>query len=318
MKIKFLAGLFTAMAAALLIPQSLAFAITQEEGMPTLTVVKVVVNDDGGTKIVSDFPLFICQQQNEEEPIINDLEATPDPIPGYVCNEQVVSGEVNDEYPGNYHVTEIGDSNYTSSFSGDCDSSGLVNIQWGDHKTCTITNNDNKRENNGGGGGGGRPPNYNNNDTPAPPANPEPDQTLQLSSAPDICTDEFRDLTGQAAQWVVCNGIGEGYNDNQQFFSGTDDIRYGHFVKLLVRGAGLVQTPHEAGSGIDQYLQVLENLDATHDLVDASKKDEFITANDAKALASAVAGFNVNFEAEDDGLLRRDKAVEGLFAAFGS
>jgi len=84
----------------------------------TINVVKIVVNDDGGTKTVADFPLF-------------------------VNGTLVVSGVTNVfSAPAIYIVTETADSNYTQTFSGGCDASGNITLASGDNKTCTITNND--------------------------------------------------------------------------------------------------------------------------------------------------------------------------------
>jgi hypothetical protein len=91
----------------------------------TITVVKTVINDSGGTKVVSDFPLFV-----------NGLN---------VGHQSVISGETNTFstnglYP--YTITETSDPNYTATFSGDCDANGFLNLVPGDHKVCLITNND--------------------------------------------------------------------------------------------------------------------------------------------------------------------------------
>ena len=84
----------------------------------TLSVVKTVINDNGGIKTVANFPLFVS--------------GTP-----------VVSGAVNSfPAPISYVVTETSDSNYTQSFSGDCDANGRVTLNFSDHKVCVITNND--------------------------------------------------------------------------------------------------------------------------------------------------------------------------------
>ncbi|OGC55998.1 hypothetical protein A2797_01365 [candidate division WWE3 bacterium RIFCSPHIGHO2_01_FULL_48_15] len=85
--------------------------------MPTLTVTKVVVNDDDGAMEVSDFPLFV-----------DDTE--------------VISGETNTFPAGSHVVGETSDEGYTSTISGDCDSEGNVTLQSGDNKACTITNDD--------------------------------------------------------------------------------------------------------------------------------------------------------------------------------
>ncbi len=83
----------------------------------TFTVTKVVINDNGGTKVVADFPLFV--------------NAAP-----------VVSGAANSLAAGAYTVTETPDVNYAGSFSGDCAANGTITLLPGEVKTCTITNDD--------------------------------------------------------------------------------------------------------------------------------------------------------------------------------
>ena len=82
-----------------------------------LTTIKVVINNDGGTKQVSDFPLS-------------------------VSGTSVTSGVSTEFQPGTYTATEGFDENYVATFSGDCDSGGTITLSAGDNKTCTITNND--------------------------------------------------------------------------------------------------------------------------------------------------------------------------------
>ncbi|HLC60616.1 MAG TPA: SdrD B-like domain-containing protein [Candidatus Nanoarchaeia archaeon] len=83
----------------------------------TLTVNKIVINDDGGKGAASDFNLFINESQ-----VSNG---------GAVILPQ-----------GEYIVTESINVNYSSTFSGDCDSNGNVVLTTGENKTCNITNND--------------------------------------------------------------------------------------------------------------------------------------------------------------------------------
>lgn len=84
----------------------------------TINVVKTVINDNGGTKTVADFPLFIN-------------------------GNTVVSGVTNSfQSADGYVVTETADSNYARTFSGDCDENGSLNIGSGMNKFCIITNND--------------------------------------------------------------------------------------------------------------------------------------------------------------------------------
>jgi hypothetical protein len=114
----------------LLDPACLAFK-------PKLTVTKVVINDNGGVKLVSDFQLFI------------DGIATTS------------GAQVTYSAAGSHIVSETTDSNYTGVFSGDCNSSGSVTVAIGQTKSCTLTNNDNAPViiiTTGGGGGGGHPP----------------------------------------------------------------------------------------------------------------------------------------------------------------
>jgi hypothetical protein len=83
----------------------------------TINVVKTVINDNGGTKTTADFPLF-------------------------VDNTLVISGETNSFSPGTYAVTETSNTQYTTSFSGDCDSTGHLDLNMNYDKFCIITNND--------------------------------------------------------------------------------------------------------------------------------------------------------------------------------
>ncbi len=84
---------------------------------PTLTVNKVVTNNHGGSKVISDFQLL-------------------------VNGNPVTSGQVNTLGTGSYIVSETGSSGYTGTFSGDCNGSGSVTLASGDSKTCTLTNDD--------------------------------------------------------------------------------------------------------------------------------------------------------------------------------
>ena len=91
--------------------------ITNDDISPKLTVTKIVINDNGGTKVVSDFPLFV--------------NATG-----------VVSGVQNNFNAGSYTVSETTDSGYSSVISGDCAPNGAVTLGLADVKACTITNDD--------------------------------------------------------------------------------------------------------------------------------------------------------------------------------
>ncbi len=78
----------------------------------TLTVVKVVV---GGSKVISDFSLFID-------------------------GGAVTSGAVNTVAAGLHTVSETADSGYTSAITGDCAADGTITLTLGDARICTITN----------------------------------------------------------------------------------------------------------------------------------------------------------------------------------
>lgn len=114
--------------------------ITNDDTLPgalpaTINVVKTVINDNGQSKIVSDFPLF-------------------------VNGSLVISGATNVfAAPAAYVITETTDSHYTQTFSGDCDATGHLNLAAGQDKVCIITNNDIAPvvvpPSGGGGGGGG-------------------------------------------------------------------------------------------------------------------------------------------------------------------
>lgn len=88
--------------------------ITNEEKASRLTVTKVVINH-GGTKVASDFTLLV--------------DSNP-----------VVSGVTNTFNSGVHTVSEVPDAAYAATFSGDCDSGGLVTLVPNTTKTCTVTN----------------------------------------------------------------------------------------------------------------------------------------------------------------------------------
>jgi hypothetical protein len=83
-----------------------------------LTVIKVLPNDNGGTAVAGDWT--------------------------YKVGETTVTAGQNTQFAGDtYTVTETGGpSGYVATFSGDCDGSGVVTIENGVSKTCTITNDD--------------------------------------------------------------------------------------------------------------------------------------------------------------------------------
>ncbi len=97
---------------------------------PTLTINKVVINDNGGVLGPDGFTL-----------LINDMDT--------------LTGRLNLLAPGTYVVGELPTAGYVmTGASGACTAGGLVTLASGEAKTCTVTNNDN-----GSGGGVILPPN---------------------------------------------------------------------------------------------------------------------------------------------------------------
>jgi len=93
--------------------------ITNDDKATTLTLIKTVINDNGGTKQVSNFPLFV-----NGSPVTSGGATT-------------LSANVL------YTATETSDPGYTASaWGGDCAPNGTITLALGDNKTCTITNDD--------------------------------------------------------------------------------------------------------------------------------------------------------------------------------
>ena len=102
--------------------QSASCSITNDDEQATLTVIKHVVNDNGGSRQASDFTISVA-----------GVSPSPASFPGSEAGTIVVLAA------GAYNVTESGPtSGYTVQYSADC--SGTMAI--GDSKTCTITNDD--------------------------------------------------------------------------------------------------------------------------------------------------------------------------------
>jgi uncharacterized cupredoxin-like copper-binding protein len=86
--------------------------------LPTLEIRKTVVNDNGGTKVANDF-------QGEIDDV-NQAWSTPKTLT-----------------PGAHTASEVTLAGYTASAWGtDCAADGSVTLAYGDHKVCTITNDD--------------------------------------------------------------------------------------------------------------------------------------------------------------------------------
>lgn len=90
-----------------------------ESNYNTITVFKQVINDAGGTAKFSDFPLFIS-------------------------GSRVNSGESVRLAPGTYTITETSLPGYTTTFTGNCDSTGEINHGWYNthNDVCIVVNDD--------------------------------------------------------------------------------------------------------------------------------------------------------------------------------
>lgn len=94
-------------------------AISYVENDNTITVIKQVINDNGGTAKFSDFPLFI--------------------------NGKITTSGQSVSLPeGTYTITETNLPGYTRTFSGNCDATGKINHGgFNTHNdVCTVTNDD--------------------------------------------------------------------------------------------------------------------------------------------------------------------------------
>ena len=95
----------------------------------TLTVIKQVVNDNGGTATAADWSLHVKSGTSD---------VTDSPQPGSTTGTKyTLTG-------GAYNVSETGGpAGYAlTGISGDCDASGNVTVVVGQDKTCTLTNDD--------------------------------------------------------------------------------------------------------------------------------------------------------------------------------
>jgi uncharacterized repeat protein (TIGR01451 family) len=107
-----------------------------------LTVIKRVINDDGGNAQVSDFRLFVTQQTKRG--FLNFVKGVISPGPTPSEPIEVLSGVPVDLPPGDYTVSEVNLPGYTAgTWKLDCAADGSITLQAGDNKRCRITNNDN-------------------------------------------------------------------------------------------------------------------------------------------------------------------------------
>lgn len=98
--------------------ESKTCTLTNNDIAPTLTLVKTVVNDNGGNAVADDFQ-------------------------GKIDGNDVDWATANTLNAGNYTASETNLPGYTAgSWGGDCAADGSVTLGIGDNKTCTITNDD--------------------------------------------------------------------------------------------------------------------------------------------------------------------------------
>jgi hypothetical protein len=107
---------------------TVARAICAGGAPATLRVIKSVVNDDSGLAIASDFNIYVK---------IAGVNVAGSPAFG-----STTPGTLYSLSAGTYVVSEDLNSNYRQSFSGDCDSNGIVTLSAGNNKICTVINSD--------------------------------------------------------------------------------------------------------------------------------------------------------------------------------
>lgn len=101
----------------------------QEETVaPKLTIIKKVVNNNGGTAVAGAFALHVK---------LSGTDVQGSPRVGTVA-----PGTLYTLSADTYVVSEGVHTGYTATFSGDCDATGTVVLALDDEKTCTITNDD--------------------------------------------------------------------------------------------------------------------------------------------------------------------------------
>lgn len=94
----------------------------------SITIVKQVINDNGGTALASDFTVHLRRADT-------GFDVAESPQPG---SHAGTSYRVE---PATYTVSEDAAEGYAQSFSGDCDTNGLV-VHGSTNQTCIITNDD--------------------------------------------------------------------------------------------------------------------------------------------------------------------------------
>jgi extracellular elastinolytic metalloproteinase len=103
--------------------------VTNDDIAPTLTVIKQVVNDNGGTALPGAWTMHVRS---------GGVDVPGSPFPGAAA-----PGVTRTLRAGSYVVAESGGpAGYLASFSGDCNASGQISVALAETKTCTVTNND--------------------------------------------------------------------------------------------------------------------------------------------------------------------------------
>ncbi len=102
--------------------------VTPPVAAPILHVVKVVVNNNGGTAVAAQFNLHVRLAGSE----VSGSPAIGITLPGRSYTLAA----------GTYVVSEDANASYTQTFSGACNSGGTVTLAAGDNVTCTLTNDD--------------------------------------------------------------------------------------------------------------------------------------------------------------------------------
>ena len=108
--------------ASIAIGETKTCTVTNDDIAATLTVIKNVVNDNGGTATAHDFELTV-----------DDVGTNPASFPGQGSPGTIVAVD-----PGAYSVSEGPHPGYAVSFSGGC----MGTLAVGGNNTCTVTNND--------------------------------------------------------------------------------------------------------------------------------------------------------------------------------
>jgi Prealbumin-like fold domain len=108
--------------------ESKTCTLTNDDQAAKLTVVKKVVNDDGGTTLSSSWKIHVRKAGT-------DVQGSP--------QDGSSSGTTYTLSAGTYTVDETnGPSGYNLTFSDACSTTGDVTLKLGDDVTCTLTNND--------------------------------------------------------------------------------------------------------------------------------------------------------------------------------